>query len=379
MTSGPGPATGGIRSAVPALRILIGSAHPYLPQIRGGAQSSSHELALALRERGHEVAVLGGLTGRGRIGAVSRLRLKLGRRTYVRDAWPGYPVFRAWFAKDAAAEVAGDFRPDVAFLQSGRPMELAEAFSAAGVASVVYLRNVEEDDLGGPVVAERSRFVANSRFTAERFAARHGIRSEVVHPLVRPDRYRTGTNRRNVTFINPHPHKGVDVAVALARRCPEIPFVFVRAWTLSKADERALSEAIATLPNVTLRPSVDDMRKIYREARLVLAPSRWNEAFGRIAAEAHVNGIPVLASDRGGLTEAVGPGGIVLDPDGPIDAWVAALRTLWQDEAAYARKAEAALAHSRRRAMDPDRQIAALERILASGARQGAGSGRIAR
>jgi glycosyltransferase involved in cell wall biosynthesis len=364
------PPAAGVRAGEPGpLRILIGSAHPYLPQIRGGAQSSTHELALSLRARGHTVAVLGGLTTRGVIGAASRLRLKLGRRGYARDRTQGYPVYRAWFPHGVAVDVARDFSPDVVLLQSGRPVELAEAFRPTGVPTVLYFRNIEADDLGGSLAGLRqARCIANSRFNARHHAACHGVSCTVIHPLVQAERYRTPTRRRNVTFINPHPDKGVDIALDVARACPEIPFVFVRAWTLTEDDDRALRTAVAALPNVTLRPSVDDMRKVYRDARLVLAPSRWSEAFGRIAAEAHVSGIPVVASDRGGLPEAVGPGGIVLDPDGPIGPWIEAVRALWRDDALYARTSEAALRHSRRDEMDAQAQIAALEAILAAAA-----------
>ena len=47
-----------------------------------------------------------------------------------------------------------------------------------------------------------------------------------------------------------------------------------------------------------------------------------------VAEIARANGIPVLASDRPGHGEAVGPGGILVDPDAPIDTWVDALARL---------------------------------------------------
>jgi glycosyltransferase involved in cell wall biosynthesis len=283
----------------------------------------------------------------------------------VRDRQLGYPVYRAWFAAEAATRVVGAFRPDVALFQSGLPVQLARAVQPTGVPVVIYFRNVETDDLGGsPSDLDGVRFIANSRFTAQTFAASHGISCEVIYPLIQADRYRTDTRRLNVTFINPHRHKGVDIALAVARACPEIPFVFIRAWTLSAEDEQALVAAVADLPNVSLRPATGDMRTVYRDARIVLAPSRWNEAFGRIAAEAHVNGIPVVASDRGGLPEAVGPGGIVLDPDGPTEIWVNAVRSLWYSQNEYDGCSEAAFAHSRRKEMDAGAQIEALAALL---------------
>lgn len=56
------------------------------------------------------------------------------------------------------------------------------------------------------------------------------------------------------------------------------------------------------------------MKSIYAETAVLLAPSLGFESWGRVATEAVMNGIPVLASTTGGLPEAVGSGGIVLDP-----------------------------------------------------------------
>jgi glycosyltransferase involved in cell wall biosynthesis len=105
------------------------------------------------------------------------------------------------------------------------------------------------------------------------------------------------------------------------------------------------------------------MREIYGQAKIILAPSRLDEAWGRIASEAHYSGIPVVASNRGGLPEAVGPGGILLDPDGPFEDWVGAVQKLWHDEAYYGRLSAAALAYSQRPQISPDVQISTLSQV----------------
>ena len=349
------------------MRILFGSAHPYLPQMTGGAQLSTDALAHRIAARGHAVAVLGGLTGDGWLGLASRIRLKLSRRGYVRDRAQGYPVYRAWFAVDAVAAVTRAFRADVAVFQSRLPVALAQAVDRSAVRTFVYLRNVEHQDLGGrPGVLDRTGFIANSRFTADRFAQTDGVRAAVIHPMIDPDRYRVEPARCNVTFINPHPDKGVSVALAVAERCPDIPFRFQRAWGLTEPEEAALRERVAALPNVTLHPRTDDMRAVYRDAAIVLAPSLWEEAFGRVAAEPQVSGIPVIGSDRGGLPEAIGPGGIVVPWQAPIDDWVTALRSLWDDTEAWRRASEAAKRHAARPEMDADRQVDRLLAILAA-------------
>ena len=353
-------------AAVAPMRILFGSAHPYLPQMTGGAQRSTHELVRRMRARGHAVAVLAGLTGAGRLGLASRVRLKLSRRGFVRDEGLGYPVYRAWFAAEAAEAVARDFGAEVAVFQSRLPVTLARAVDRERVRTFIYLRNVEAHDLGGaPGALTRTGFIANSRFTAARFADTDGLRADVVLPMIDPAAYRVEPRRRNVLFVNPHPDKGLAVALAVAARCPDIPFRFQRAWGLDAPEEAALRAGLAGLANVTLHDPVDDMRPVYRDAAIVLAPSRWEEAFGRIAAEAHVSGIPVIGSDRGGLPEAIGPGGAIVPADAPVETWVDTVRGLWDDPAAWRRASEAALRHAARPEMDADAQVDRLLAILA--------------
>jgi len=344
-----------------ALRILLATAHPHIPQIAGGAQSSTHELACELAARGHDVALLAGLTGEGWLGLRGRVLLKLTGAAAARDDTLGYPTYRAWFAWDAVDYVKSAFAPNVAFAQSGLPVRIARAFEAAGVPTAVYFRNVETDDLGGdPRDLKAARFIANSQFTAATYKVRYGVDSALVYPLVQPEKYRTETDRSHVVFINPHPLKGLDVALGVAAACPEIPFLFVEAWTARGDDRAALISRLAALPNVALLPRTRDMRTIYSRARVVLAPSRWEEAFGRIAAEAHVSGIPVIAALRGGLPEAVGEGGLLIDPSAPLGAWVEALRRVWNDSATYADLSAKALTHATRPALNRDTQIATL-------------------
>jgi glycosyltransferase involved in cell wall biosynthesis len=123
--------------------------------------------------------------------------------------------------------------------------------------------------------------------------------------------------------------------------------------------------------NVEWGARVADMREVYGRARFVLAPSAWEEPWGRIATEAQVSGIPVLASDRGGLPEAVGPGGILLDPEGPFDRWIEALSALWDDPEVLHRYGEAARLHSARPEIQPERLAGRFRCILADHATRG--------
>jgi glycosyltransferase involved in cell wall biosynthesis len=247
-------------------------------------------------------------------------------------------------------------------LQAGRPLALLDHFTALGVPCAVYLRDASFDDLGGPVVERAGvRYLATSRDLARRFAEAFGIRPLSIPPLVRPERYRVEPSRKNVTFVCPFPAKGVDIAFGLAIRRPDIPFVFVESWQVHPVRRIILNARIRRTSNITHRRPTDDMRRVYRDARIVLVPSRWPEAWGRVVSEAQLSGIPVLASLTGGLPESVGPGGILVDPAAGLDHWERALAQMWDDQAEYERLAELAAQHARRPEFQP---AAIIEQLL---------------
>ena len=95
---------------------------------------------------------------------------------------------------------------------------------------------------------------------------------------------------------------------------------------------------------------VGDARQGFLDAtRILLAPSLWQEPFGRVAAESLVNAVPPVVSDRGGLPEAAAEGGFVLPiPDTitprtrqppeskDVGAWTDLAVRLMTDDAFYA-------------------------------------------
>ena len=91
-----------------------------------------------------------------------------------------------------------------------------------------------------------------------------------------------------------------------------------------------------------------DPRDFYRVSQILLMPSLWNESFGRVPVEAMINGIPVLASDRGSLPEVIGEAGFLIPiPDrytprsrmvptaDEVQPWIARIIELWDDKDYY--------------------------------------------
>ncbi|WP_299625798.1 glycosyltransferase [Pelagibius sp.] len=343
------------------MKILFATGHGFLPQRVGGSESSSHELILALQATGHRCSVLAQLQGNGWLALRNRVLMKATRRPLWSDRAPGYRVDRAWAPEREIGRLLARERPDVALVQSGEPIRMAKALVAADVPTLVYLRDVEFHELGGhPGEVPEVGYLANSGFVAERFAATFGPKPTVIRPLFQAARYRTARTPRQVTFVNPHPVKGADLAFAVAALCPDIPFCFVEGWPMNRDEKMTLESRVAAHPNVRLHARTHDMRTVYAATRCLLVPSQWEEAWGRVVTEAQFSGIPVIASRRGGLPEAVGPGGRLLAHDAAPEVWAAAVREIWESEQLCSELSAAALAYSQRPEIDPQQQVACL-------------------
>ena len=84
-------------------------------------------------------------------------------------------------------------------------------------------------------------------------------------------------------------------------------------------------------PGMMIAPAVPKPRDIYPNTRVLLVPPVAEEASGRVVAEALVNSVPPLVSDRGGLAESCSGAGFVLSL--PRDITVAT--TACRDPLAY--------------------------------------------
>ena len=210
------------------MRILFATAHKYLPQMHGGMQSSVHELCRGLQDRGHRVAVLAGLMPGGLFALTARVKMqingKLARCKVTRSGRLGYPVWYTWTPWDAVAYVARKQRPDLIVIPAHLPVRMALAARKTGIPILMLLQDVEFSQHGGAFEQlGQVACVANSRFTAEKYRNVFGVTPRVIYPFIASEKYRTSTARENVTLINPHPMKGRDIALEIARQCPEIP------------------------------------------------------------------------------------------------------------------------------------------------------------
>jgi glycosyltransferase involved in cell wall biosynthesis len=351
------------------MKILFVLTNLYPPQSYGGLRTSADQLCKGLQQRGHDVSVLCEIRRGGNfaIQALAKMKLNglLRGHKVARDTVLGYPVWRTWFPVDEIGYVVGCEKPDLIVAMGGKVVETALAAKPTGLPILTQVHDVEFQDHGGDFnLIKDYPCVTNSKFTAEAYRKAFGARSTIVYPFIDAEKYKVASTRENVTFINPVAHKGCFIALEIARACPEIPFTFVEGLPLADENGAKVKQAIAGLPNVTLLPPQSDMRKVYGKCKILLAPSVWEEAYGRVVTEAQINGLPAIASSRGGLPESVGPGGMLLDIKAPIEDWVRAIRQLWTDETLYADLSAKAMAYAKRPEMTFSYQIDAHEHAL---------------
>lgn len=339
----------------------------YFPAL-GGMQEWTHDLAIRLLARGHEVAVLAWKRSRSPSGLVDRAARKVrGSVPLHEDRALGYPTLRSILPQEAFSEVVSTHRPDVVVVNGSGAHTLAfcRALLADGgqPAKVLYIHDVAAVSLLEEPAIRLGAVVGVSRFIAGE-ARKRGWEASHLPSIFDPGRYRVDTSREVVLFVNPVPQKGVDIALGLAERRRDISFAFARCWDIRSDAERALRARVARLPNVELRPTTRDPRTLYRDARLLLVPSVYPEGWPRVISEAQLSGIPALASAIGGVPEAVGPGGILVDPTAPLEEWVEGLSRMWDDAGSYARYAAVARHHIDDPAFDPESIVGRIEEIF---------------
>ena len=329
------------------MRVLFASDYPHIPENTGGTEINTHELSLALRDAGHQPMVLASLIGRGWVGFRARLKLKLGLGSrWAEDGGLGYPVLRSWHSADVLADVIDRYGPEVVVVQSWRLDMVAIALDR-GCGVVLYSHSAHSpyaDTIGGDWT-RRCVLLANSRFNARFQGAALAATFDVLHPIVRPDRYRASGPRSRVLHVGLNQRKGAAITVAIARLRPDIPFTMVRTWEglRPSPEDAAIIEMANALPNIEIIPAQRDPKRLYGMARLMLVPSAWDETWGRVVTEAQLNGIPVVASDRGGLPESVGSGGMLLHIEDDPSLWAEAVGRLWDDPVCHADYAARAL------------------------------------
>lgn len=385
------------------MRILLAIHNAYTDHTSGAAHSM-RILMQWLAEAGHEVRVLG--TARFDARAPSNIAqhlaeqeitlikhpppkaiLRGGRRTA--NLGPGRPTYEfvlrgvpvTMLATSAPSNTPAElfereqflyhfdrqlqqFDPDIVLSYGGHPVvrEVMRRARAAGSLTVFTLRNYGYEDRS--YYEHVDHVFTTSPYLSRFYAEKIGLRSVGIEsPIDWEDVEAPEEMRRFVTFVNPSPAKGAFLFARLADMLgstrPDIPILVVQSATSAGGLNAIPGLDFTKYPHIMAAPATPRGADFFALTRILLVPSTFAEPFGRVAAEAMINGIPPLVSERGGLPETVGAGGTViplpewLTPNArelpsseQVRPWFEAICGLWDSPAAYAGASERARAEA---------------------------------
>ena len=341
------------------MRILLTANASYVPP-RGGATRSNLIWLDQMARAGHACRIVCGAAGEG---------AALGYHESIAVFAHGDPARRI----EALRQQIREFQPDWVLVSSedlGHRLLREAQQTARG--RVVYLAHTPQffpfgpaswnpDRQGAEDVANAAAIVAIGHHMAEYIESALHRPAVVIHPPI----YGTGPfpnyanfDRGFLAMINPCAVKGISLFLEIARRLPEYEFAAIPGWGTTSEDRRALER----VSNIRLLPNPKDIDQLLAQTRLLLNPALWYEGFGLIVMEAMLRGIPVVASDSGGLKEAKHGTGYVIpvrtierfEPvfdehamprpvvaENDAGPWVTALGELLTDRGAYERESAA--------------------------------------
>jgi glycosyltransferase involved in cell wall biosynthesis len=308
-------------------------ANPYcLLDLSSGASIAVRQQLIELEKRGYEIAILGATIFDSPTG-ITRLKEHWDRiqkskqpSVVVNDGPLKHRLIktqstvRAHMRADEEArwyqfytKLLDGFKPDLVYYYGGRTLDLliGDEAHARGIPVAAYLANGNYS--GTRWCRDVDLILTDSHATAQMYKEKDGIDVTPIGPFIDPT-YVVAEKRdpKHVLLVNPSLPKGAAIVIRLAmmleKERPDITFEVVQSrgnWeALVRQVTNQFGEERSELSNVILTPNTPDMRPIYARAKVLLALSLWWESFGRVAAEAELNGVPVAIVNRGGLPEA---------------------------------------------------------------------------
>ena len=206
----------------------------------------------------------------------------------------------------------------------------------AGVPLIWHVRDLGYPALGRWACGKADHVIANSKATAKSLGS--GIDAHVIYNGVAHRFFRAAQGRpraRSPVVVGMagriDPWKGHEDMMGAAAIVSDVLFRVAGGALFGKGEAYLESLRSTGLPNVEFLGPVSDMPQFMADIDILVHPSREPEPFGRTVAEAMMSGLPVVATNHGGLPEVVNykglSGGFLVPPRDP-EALAARIREL---------------------------------------------------
>ncbi len=207
------------------------------------------------------------------------------------------------------------FQPDWIFISAEDPsQQLLKAIHEVRSDNIIYLAHTPQLLPFGPeslypgkqrteLIGKSTQIVTISEYVSNYVKTHTGFSTFVNHP----PHFGNGIFPKLASFdneyvfmFNPCDVKGIKILLTLAKLLPEIKFAIVPGWGTTPTDMRLMNE----VPNITIMENKESLNELLANVKILLMPTLWAEGFGMACTDAMLRGIPVLASQHGGLIEA---------------------------------------------------------------------------
>lgn len=313
-------------------RLLYFGSH-YLPENAGGAELSAHETHKLLVANGVEVCAV-----------CVRNRFHKKFEVFRAFDFEGVKVFQIPETSGNDVQIKlgtiiEQFQPQAIITHSRFALlALKIAFSDFPEIKRLFFFRHQTDILDSGLAAYLkvdggTELVSNSRWMQEVLREQTGRDSALILPVITPKTCKVPLQERKreaVTIGNGVLSKGIKEFISIAEALPDYPF---HIW--GSLDPKI---SITMLPpNVQVRMWTQDLKEIYKEAKVIVNLSIDPEPFGRTLIEALYNQIPVIAHNEGGPKEFVKHGGVLLSD--PIEI-VKTIEKIYKDRIYYQKLCE---------------------------------------
>jgi glycosyltransferase involved in cell wall biosynthesis len=321
--------------------VRIGLFNVTATYISGGLETYCWESGRALAQRGHDVEIVAGNRGDAWHDEVRLVQFPF----RAEKEWPDFGTrFRRLAERLSFARHSLGYllRARYDALIVNKPFDFPILWHAKrrGLSARTLFRSGGTDFYWGDrwFAGAIDEWQSSSRFNAEEVTGRYGREVHVNHNGVDAQRFRPMTRATDWRAARGVPTdgfvlmslgrlvglKGLRVIIdALAQLPPRAHFVIVGDGPEApRLKERAAQSGVAARVHFEGRVDRDRLPAMICEADLLVQPSIGAESFGISVVEAMACGLPVLASDLGGLKEIVidGRTGRLL-PQGDVAVW----------------------------------------------------------